>query len=446
MRWPWQSREPEQRSLPFMSANAGGWGAGGPAPWEHMSVERAQHCIPVFAAVRFLADNIAAMAPGLGLYKLSQGEIAERQPTPSLFANPSIHGTLFDWLHRLVVSMGFQGDGIGLVTQRDRANFPTMIEWLNPINVVTMDRAIEGPGSYVDPRWYWWGRPMDPRNLLHIPWMVQPWRVRGMSPIAAFAASVNIHLSAQEYANQWFNQGGVPPGRFRNLTQKILPEDAYQIAEGYVRRLRSRQPLVYGMDWEYEPIAIKPNEAQFLETLQAKATDVAVIYGVPAEKIGGKTGDSLTYNTVEQNSIDCLTYTFRPWLTRYEYALSTCFPRGYFVRFSTDEFLRVDAKTRAEIDALSLGTVQYGWLGRDEVRASRNLPPDPHFVPPQAPAAHQGSPAAPDAPDAPKPVAGASGPTPGASSAAAPPAGGYLRDRAATNGHSTNGKTPALAR
>lgn len=439
MRWPWTPRV-EQRSLdiPFMGGN---FGTGGPAPWENVSAERAKHCVPVFAAVRFLATNIGAMAPGLGLYKLD-GDIAVRQPTPALFANPSIHGTLVDWLERAVVSMCFQGDCIGLKTQYDRTGiYPTMIEWLNPINVDVLDRAIQGPGSYLDPRWYWWGRPMDPKNLLHVPWMPQPWRVRGMSPISAFAAAVNIHLNAQRFGDQWFEQGGVPPGRFKNLTQKVLPEDAYQIAEGYVRRLRSRQPLVYGMDWEYEPISIKPNEAQFLETMQAKATDIAVIYGVPPEKIGGKTADSLTYATVEQNSLDTLTYTFRPWLTKFEYAFSPCFPRGYFVQFNTDEFIKVDAKARAEIDALSLGTVQFGWNSRDEVRAARNLPPDPNFVPPQTQATTTG--AAPATPAA--PAAGKAGGPPSGASSANSQAPAYLRDRVATNGHSANGKTPAAA-
>lgn len=446
--------------MPF--SQSGGWGGGGPAPWNIANPEQAMRMVAMWGALRFLASNIAAMAPGLGLYKLSKdGEIAVRQPTPALFANPSIHGTLFQWLERAVLSMGAHGDGIGLVTQRNGL-FPTMIEWLNPINVVTMDQAIEGPGSYVDPRWYWWGRPMDPKDLLHIPLFARPWRVRGMAPVTAFAASVGIGLAAQEYGKQWYEQGGVPPGTFRNTTQKVLPEDAEEIADRYVRRLRSRKPLVYGMDWEYNPIAINPHEAKFLDTIQATATQIAVIYGVPPDKIGGLTGDSLTYATVEQNSLDCLTYTFRPWLVRFEYAFSTCFPRGQFVQFNTDEFLRIDAKTRAEIDALSLGTVQTGWKDSNEVRASYNMPPrkDPLPAPPDntpgkpngAPGRNGNSPAAAPAPSTTSAAAvhPSAAQPPGTSAAAAEPISRSLRDRWATsNGHlinGANGHEPALAR
>lgn len=440
--------------MPF-GPGGSNWGTGGPEPIRNP--EHAMRMVAVWGAVRFLAANIGAMAPGLGLYKLSKdGTIAERQPTPPLFANPSIHGTLVEWLERAVVSMALQGDGIGLVTQRDYTNLPTMIEWLNPLNVVTMDQAIEGPGSYVDPRWYWWGRPMDPKDLLHIPLFPRPWRVRGLAPITAFASTVATGLSAQEYSREWYDKGGVPPGTFRNTTQKVLPEDAEEVADRYVRRLKSRKPLVYGMDWEYNPIAISPHEAKFLETIQASATQIAVIYGVPPDKVGGATGDSLTYATVEQNSIDCLTYTFRPWLVKFEYAFSTCFPRGWFVQFNTDEFLRVDAKTRAEVDALSLGTVQTGWMDQNEVRASRNLPPrkppapaassgpEPEHTPPANPSTN-GS--VPSGSAAAKGVPTGGPPKAATSTAAAEPISRSLRPRWTTSdGHPANGQQPAPAR
>jgi HK97 family phage portal protein len=390
--WPFNRKSVEEQrsidSLPWMPMGGPEWAQGGPTPWQGLTAEGALRLVPVWGAIKFLADNISAMAPGLGLYKLKPGtKIAERQPTPSLFQNPSIHGTLVDWLSKLVISNCTDGNGIGLITQRDRFGFPTMIEWLNPINVVTLDRAIEGPGSYVDPRWYWWGRPMDPADLLHIPWFCLPWRVRGLSPLAAYATIAQVGLDAQGYAAQWFEQGGVPPGTFRNTTQKVLPEDAVEIGNRMARRMHNRQPLVYGMDWEYTPITISPHEARFIETTQMTATQIAVVYGVPPHKIGGMTGDSMTYSSVEQENMDSLTYTFRPWLTKYEFAFSTCFPRGYFVRFDTNEFIRVDAKTRAEIDALSLGTVQLGWKDQNEVRASYNLAPRAAPVPPSPPAA-----------------------------------------------------------
>lgn len=390
--WPFSRKGgEEQRALQAWPWDTGG-PSGGPAE-RSLSPERALSLVPVFGAARLLADSIASLPPVL--YTTVNGR-SVRRPVPSLFVQPSVHGTLFDWLHRAVVSMALQGDAIGLVTARDYYGFPTMVEWLNPQNVATEDGNLSGPGSYMNPLWWWNGRRVDPGDLVHIPWFSMPYRVRGLSPIGAFRTTANVGLGAEEYAAQWFNNGGVPPGTFRNTKQIVTKEDADVITTRLTNRLQTRRPLVYGSDWEYSPIAIKPNEAQFIETARLTATQIAVIYGIPPEKIGGTTGNTLTYTTVEQNSIDFVTFSLRPWLVRIESALSNLFPRGTFVKFDTNELLRTDAKTRAEIDAITLGGQKPAYRTVDEVRADHDLPPmpkpDPMPIPPPLPATPAKSP------------------------------------------------------
>jgi len=212
-----------------------------------------------------------------------------------------------------------------------------------------------------------------------------PYRVRGLSPIAAYAATAHVGLASQDYAAQWYEQGGVPPGTFQNVKQTVSKEDADLITARITARLQTRKPLVYGADWSYTPIAVSPNEARFIETMQLTATQIATIYGIPPEKIGGTTGKSLTYSTVEMNTLDYLTFSLRPWLVRLEKAFTKLFPRGTYVKFDTSEMLRADTKTKAEIAALSLGTPSQPWLTQDEVRADYDRPPMP--PPPEPPPA-----------------------------------------------------------
>lgn len=372
--WPFGARKTQTKEeLRALTSIDGYWpeaGAGGQAV---ASVSRALSLVPVFGAVRTLADDIASLTPVL--YKRDNKGIPQRQPTPSLFAQPSIHGTLYDWLFRGVVSMALQGDAIGLVTAQDFYGFPTMAEWLNPEQVATEDGKLYGPGSYMNPMWWWWGRPIDPNQLIHIPWFTMPYRVRGVSPIGAYQLSTNIGIGAQEYAANWFGQGGVPPGIFKNAERTIDPADAAKITAQVTSKLQTRKPLVYGRDWDYTPIAIKPHEAEFVSTMQLTATHIAVIYGLPPNKLGGTTGGSLDYSTVELNNIDYLTHSLRPWLRRFEYAFTKCFPRGYYVKFDISEMLLLDARTRADVDSVSLGYQNLGWKDRNEVRTSYDLPP-----------------------------------------------------------------------
>jgi HK97 family phage portal protein len=371
-------RELEQRSI---TSIPGYWPEATFGGQAVASVSRALSMVPVFGAARLLADTIASLP--INLYTRNSKGIPVRQPLPSLFAQPSIHGTVYDWMFRAVVSMALQGDAIGLVTARDYYNYPTMIEWLNPEQVATQDGKLYGPGSYMNPMWWWWGRPLDPKEIVHIPWFTLPWRVRGLSPIGAYQLTTNIGIGAKEYQANWFGQGGVPPGTFKNAERTVDGKDADKLTARLTARLQARQPLVFGRDWDYTPIAIKPHEAQFIETCQMTATDISVIYGVPAEKIGGTTGKTLTYSTTELNGIDYLTYSIRPWLVRFEYAFTRCFPRGYFVKFDPNEMLRVDAKTLAQINSTALGFQNSGWLDQDEVRASYDKMPLPKPEPQQ---------------------------------------------------------------
>jgi len=374
--WPFGNRE-EQRSIQQWPWDTSGFSQ----QQKTVDVERALCLVPVFGAARLLADMIAALP--LSVYKKDSQGIPRLQPVPSLFYQPSVHGTEFDWKHRLVVSMALQGDGIGMVTNRDFYGYPTMLEWLNPDRVIVQDTNFAGPGSFMQPVWYWWGRRItwsanpSTSDIVHIPWFSMPYKVRGLSPIGAFAATANTGLGAEEYAAAWFENGGVPPGTFRNNKQTVTPADADIITSRITARMKSRKPLVYGNDWEYEPIAIKPNEAQFVETMRLTATQIATIYGLPPEKLGGTTGTNLTYQTLEQNNLDLLTFSLMPWLVRIENALTRLFPRPYYVKFETSELVRVDEKTRAEIDSLALGYQNGGWMDEDEVRANRNLAPLP---------------------------------------------------------------------
>ena len=364
------------------------WETGGPPPYIAVGAERALSLVPVFGACRVLGDNIASLTPAL--YTVDKDDVWSKMSTPSLFVNPSVNGTLFDWLQRAVHSMCLWGDAVGYVTARNFYGFPTAVEWLNPEQVSCMDGSSgqspydasgsftsdsTGPGSYMNPIWYWRGRQIDRQDIVHIPWFTLPYKVRGLSPIGAYQTIANVGLGAQDYASAWFLNGGVPPGTLKNSAQKISKEDADIMTARITSRLQQRKPLVLGSDWEYTPIGVNPNEARFIETAQLTANHLAVIYGLPAEMLGGQTGGSLTYNTVSMNALNFLTFSLRPWLVRLEAVLSNLFPRGTFVKFVTDELLRMDQVTKAQVDQMSLGYNPPPWRSQDEVRRSNDLPP-----------------------------------------------------------------------
>src|SRR6516164_3721560 len=101
--WPF-NRKPKLVSGEEQRAFTGWpWDTGGPPPYVAVGVQRALSLVPVFGAARLLADNIASLTPAL--YTMDKDGVQQRRPTPSLFINPSIHGTYHDWMQRCVQSM-----------------------------------------------------------------------------------------------------------------------------------------------------------------------------------------------------------------------------------------------------------------------------------------------------------------------------------------------------
>lgn len=362
-----RSRYPETRSIDSVP-----WDTGGGLPTRAVSVDQALSLAPVFACIRLLADQIASLP--LQTYRQT-GDTRTRIPTGSLFTAPTARGTLYDWLHRCVVSLATRGNAYGLITARDSYQYPTMIEWLSPDDVYVYDRATSGRGSYTDPIYYWQGREVPREDLVHIAWFSVPFRVKGLSPIEAFATTIGTGVSAQAYTSDWFDNGAVPPGVMKNTEQKLSQEQAEVIKARTVAAIRTRKPLVHGADWDYKPISVSSNEAKFVETLKLNATQVASIYGVPPEKVGGESGGPLTYNTQEQNALDFTKFGLRTWLELLEAAFSALLPRPQYVKFNIDALLRTDLAARY---AAYKTAREIGLMSIDEIRALEDLPPLPN--------------------------------------------------------------------
>jgi HK97 family phage portal protein len=358
VKWPWQKRE-ETRTVTSIP-----WNVGGPS---QASVTQAQalSLAPVFACNRILASSVSTLP--LKAYRKLGDTREPMSSLPALFANLQTDGELVPWLHRAVTSLALRGNAYGLITQRDGFGFPTVITWLDPSKVYPNSQDFARP-------WLVNGQPVNREDMFHIPWFTLPGETLGLSPISAFATTINVGIQSQQYGSDWFDAGGVPSGTFKNTAQTVDQDTAGEVKRRLTNAIKTRQPIVYGNDWDYTPITVSPGEAQFIETTQMSATQIAAIYGVPPEMVGGETGNSMTYQNVEQQAINFVTFTLRPWLVLLEAAFSSILPDRQYVRFNSDALVRADLKTRFEVHAIAKGI---GVLSVDDIRELEDRPPLP---------------------------------------------------------------------
>lgn len=330
-------------------------------------IEGMLQLIPVYAAHRVIADTLASS--DLTCYRAGVGGVStvlERQP--QMLTTPPYGLSVATWITQCVTSLLGRGNAFGIVLATGPDGWPTQLYWANPDEIQVIEPY---PGKlWAD--YFWLGKRLNPGEFLHIPWITQPGKVKGLSPIAAFKSMVETGASAQDQAKEWY-AGGMVPVMHMKSTNDLNASDVTDAKNKYKAVVRSRSDiLVTGNDWSLTPLSLPPDEARFLETMRLTATQVATIYGLPPELIGGETaGGSLEYKTVEGNEIR-LRGALHPWAVRIEQGLGQLTPRGQFARFDLDGSVRTDLITRMNAHILAQ---RAGVETLEESRRAENRPP-----------------------------------------------------------------------
>jgi HK97 family phage portal protein len=205
--------------------------------------------------------------------------------------------------------------------------------------------------------------------------------VTGLSAVTQATKVLGLSDSLVKHAMSFFQSDTPrPAGVLRLGDQEFQPleEGRQRSLETIKNELKPHGILVIGGDAAYENVGERLDDGQFVEQRRLAAQEIARVFRIPPHMLGAPTNDSLTYSTVEQESINFVRYSLTPWLRRVELALSgdrdVAFARQ-FVKFEVDGLLRADSAGRAAFYTAALDPVQ-GWMTREEVRRLEDLPPE----------------------------------------------------------------------
>jgi HK97 family phage portal protein len=151
-----------------------------------------------------------------------------------------------------------------------------------------------------------------------------------------------------------------------------------------VARARS-VPAVLSGGIKFSPLTVTPRDVQLIESRQWNATAIATLLGLPPYLLGGSTGDSLTYSTVEGENTRLWTNALQPMCVRLERAIGGAWtPAGQRLRFVPDALLRSQTLDRYQAHRIALGDgVAFATV--DEIRSLENRGPMPDAPPEPAP-------------------------------------------------------------
>ena len=374
----------EERAITSSDTGWGDWGDSSTTSWSGVTITRdtSMQLLAVHGSVRMISESIATLPADTyrsEKVRNDRGETDMRVPTrpPPWLVTPSndldwtsfvsqvLNGLLLDGNSYIQLSTGSDGQIRELIPLADSR--------------VTVSKELSTKVIRVD------GRKVSSGELLHIPGMMFPGAVVGLSPIEYARQTIGLGLAATEYWAGWFDRDGNMPGVIE-LPRIAQPDVMRKMARQWkAKRTRSGKGLPGVLDdgAQWKPTGVTSEQMQFLQTRKYSAGEIAgqlflldpTDLGIPVE------GSSISYANLDQRNVRRVQVTFLPHIIRLERALTTLLPRMQFVKLNVDGILRGDAKSRYE--SYKIG-IESGFLTIDEVREMEDrqpLPPAPEEAP-----------------------------------------------------------------
>ncbi|QDF19298.1 portal protein [Mycobacterium phage Cracklewink] len=332
-----------------------------------------------YACVTLLADVISQLPVGAYVKGTKGGRKQVDSELLDPDRSPYPETTWFEWVWMLMESAAITGNAFSYVTKRDgtptakhEEGLPTALMPVHPdVLSVKFEERLDKV-KWPEPVWRVGGQKVNYDDLVHVKRYPIAGQPLSMSPIQKAAQSIGLSLAAEKYGYNYFKDSANPSSVLE--TDQTL--DAEQV-KGVMQRWISshggkRRPAVLSGGFKWRPIAIAPNEAQFLETRQFQRSEVAMWFRIPPHMIGDTTKSTSWGTGIEQQSIGFVKFTLGPWLVCIEQMLSTCLPKGQFAKFNIDALLRGDVKSRWE--AYRIGR-DSGVYSVNEIREKEDLEP-----------------------------------------------------------------------
>jgi HK97 family phage portal protein len=325
----------------------------------------------IFSAVSLISDTISTLP--VDSYIRRDGARFAFRPRPAWVQQPDIDTTKEAFYGSLIVSMLLDGNGFVRVF-RDGSGRVINMTVLNPSKVEIRKNKV-GEVVYV---YEGEGKPLNKNEMIHIPDVVRPGEIRGISRVIALKDNFGLALALESYAARFFGQGATTQGLIE-FPGNLTPEQAKQLVDGFDARHRgfrkAHKTGVLSGGAKYVNTSVENDKAQFIDSRRMAVEDVARAFNIPPHLLG--LPGTNTYSSVEQNNIAFVTHTLRPIVQKLESAFTPLManePGGStaFIKFTLDGLLRGDAATR--FSAYSTG-LQAGYLTINDIRRLEDLAP-----------------------------------------------------------------------
>jgi HK97 family phage portal protein len=325
----------------------------------------------IFSAISLISDTISTLP--IDAYIRRDGARFPFRPRPAWVTKPDVDTTKEAFYGSAIVSLLLDGNAFIRVF-KDEAGNPVNLVVLNPQKV---EIKRNGLGRVM---FHYQGEPgpLSSADLIHIPDVVKPGHIRGMSRVENLKDNFGLAIALESYAARFFGQGASTNGIIE-FPGNLNPDQAKQLVDGFDARHRgfrkAHKTGVLTGGAKFIQTTVENDKAQFIDSRRMAVEDVARAFNIPPHLLG--LPGTNTYSSVEQNNIAFVQHTLRPIVQKLESAFTPLLAseqggQTAFIKFSLDGLLRGDSNSR--FSAYSTG-IQAGYLTVNDIRRFEDLQP-----------------------------------------------------------------------
>jgi HK97 family phage portal protein len=209
---------------------------------------------------------------------------------------------------------------------------------------------------------------IEPGDMFHAAVMPRAGYRLGRGILDRYQSTLKL-MVVTEKAQYVLMKDGKPMG-ILSLGLDVTPEEAKEYKEGFMAAVKESGVAAIG-NADFKPVQWSSADLAMIPTREFNLRLASDITGVPPYLLGVPS-ESRVYANMETEWANFIRVTLGRYLAPLEHVLSTCFPRGKTVHFSTDQLLRSDAAARW---AVYKQGDEIGAITRDEIREMERLPP-----------------------------------------------------------------------
>jgi HK97 family phage portal protein len=358
----------EERAISFQTI----WGSGGDLMLNTpsgvvMNQDEALKLDTVYACVRLIADSISTLP--VDTFIRRDGTRTPFRPRPEWLDRPELGVSRAEHFQQVLVSLLLNGNSFTRILRDDQGIAGLIV--LNPRHVeIRLNAQTRRPEYVYDSKLV-----IPIEDMIHITELRLPGELRGRSRVDLVKDTLGLAKALDTFAQLFFGQGS-QVGGIIEYPGALTREQAKDLADSFELKhkgvSRSHRPGVLFGGAKFTKTSVEPNEAQMLESRQFAVEEIARAFRCPPSMIGVTTPGAMSYASVEQNGIQFVQHTLRPYIVKIEDAYSTLLPGVAFMKFNVDALQRGDQESRYAAHASALVN---GWASINDIRRIEDMPP-----------------------------------------------------------------------